>query len=149
MTPDSRQSLQLQVTSGVIFAGFVFSLAVNLPGHLSYDSVVELLEGRTGAYAGWHPPVTSWLLGTLDAIVPGTALFALLNTLLIYGSLYILLRLAPAPSWAAAALAALFALTPQYMNYPGIIWKDILFAACSVMGFAALTRAAAVWPRAA
>jgi hypothetical protein len=149
MTPVSRQSLQAQVTAGVIFAGFVFSLAVNLPGHLSYDSVIELLEGRTGAYAGWHPPVTSWLLGVQDAIVPGAALFALMNTLLIYGSLYVLLRLVPAPSWVAAALVVLFALTPQYMNYPGIVWKDILFAAASVMGFAALARAAVDWPHAA
>jgi hypothetical protein len=146
MTPVSRQSLQFQVTAGVIFAGFVFSLAVNLPGHLSYDSVVELLEGRTGAYAGWHPPVTSWLLGVFDAIVPGAALFAVLNTLLIYGSLYVLHRLVPAPSWWGAVLAALFALMPQYMNYPGIVWKDILFAGTSVMGFAALARAAVDWP---
>lgn len=148
MTPVSRQSFQAQLTAGVILAGFVFSLAVNLPGHLSYDSVVELLEGRMGAYAGWHPPMTSWLLGVLDAILPGTALFAVLNTLLIYGSLYVLMRLAPALSWAAPVLAALFAFTPQYMNYPGIIWKDILFAGCSLMGFAALARAAAGWPRA-
>jgi hypothetical protein len=146
MTPVSRQSLQAQVTAWVIFAGFVFSLAVNLPGHLSFDSVVELLEGRTGAYAGWHPPMTSWLLGVTDAIVPGTALFVVLTTLLIYGSLYVLLRRAPAPSWAAAVLAALFAFTPQYMNYPGIVWKDVLFAAASVMGFAALAAAAADWP---
>jgi hypothetical protein len=145
MTPVSRQSLPTQVTAWVIFAGFVFSLAVNLPGHLSYDSVIQLLEGRTGAYAGWHPPVTSWLLGVTDAIVPGTALFVVLDTLLIYGSLYVLLRRVPAPSLAAAVLAALFALTPQYMNYPGIVWKDILFAAASVMGFAALAAAAADW----
>ena len=149
MTPVSRQSLQTQVTAGIIFAGFVFSLAMNLPGHLSYDSVIELLEGRTGAYAGWHPPITSWLLGVTDAIVPGTALFAVLNTLLIYGSLYVLLRLVPAASWVVAALAALFAFTPQYMNYPGIVWKDIVFAGCSVMGFAALARAAEDWPRSA
>jgi hypothetical protein len=147
MTPVSQQSLQTQVTAGVIFGGFVFSLAVNLPGHLSYDSIVELLEGRTGAYAGWHPPMTSWLLGITDAIVPGTALFVVLNTLFIYGSLLVLLRLVPAPSWAAAVLAVLLVFTPQYMNYPGIVWKDIVFAACSVMAFAALARAAVDWPR--
>src|ERR1700756_838371 len=111
MTPVSQQSLQTQVTIALIFAGFVFCLAVNLPGHLSYDSVVELTEGRLGAYAGWHPPMTSWLLGLLDGILPGTALFVVLNTTLIYGSLYLLLRLAPTRSWAPAVLAALFALT--------------------------------------
>ncbi|HUB84179.1 MAG TPA: hypothetical protein VL971_00690 [Rhizomicrobium sp.] len=147
MTPVSQQSLQTQVTTALIFVGFVFSLAANLPGHLSYDSVVELLEGRAAAYAGWHPPMVSWLLGVLDAILPGTALFVVLNTLLIYGSLYLLLKFVPTPSWAAAVLAALFALTPQYMNYPGIVWKDILFAAVSVTGFVALGVAAVDWPR--
>ena len=147
MTPGPRQSTGTSLTAGFIFAGFVFSLAVNLPGHLSYDSVIQLLEGRTGEYAGWHPPVTSWLLGLTDAVVPGTALFVAMNTLFIFGSLYVLLRLVPAPSWAAAVLAALFALTPQYMIYPGIVWKDVLFAATSVMGFAALARAGADWPR--
>lgn len=145
MTPVSQQSLQTQVTIALILAGFVFSLAANLPGHLSYDSVVELTEGRLGAYAGWHPPMTSWLLGLLDAILPGTALFVVLNTLMIYGSLYLLLKLVPAPSWAAAVLAALFAFTPQYMNYPGIVWKDILFAAACVMGFVALAMVASDW----
>ena len=145
MTPVSRQSLQAQVTAGVIFAGFVFSLAANLPGHLSYDSVVELTEGRLAEYAGWHPPMTSWLLGLLDGILPGTALFVVLNTTLIYGGLYLLLRLTPTRSWAPAVLAALFALTPQYMNYPGIVWKDVLFAAVSVMGFVALGAATVDW----
>ena len=85
MTPAAQHALAAKVTAGVIFAGFVFSLAANLPGHMSFDSVIQLVEGRTGAYAGWHPPVTSWLLGLLDAILPGTALFVVLDTLLIYG----------------------------------------------------------------
>ena len=85
MSLASQQSIGAKVTAGVIFAGFVFSLAANLPGHMSFDSIIQLLEGRTGAYAGWHPPVTSWLLGVTDAILPGTALFVVLDTLLIYG----------------------------------------------------------------
>ena len=98
MTLASKDSTGAQVTAGVIFAGFVFSLAANLPGHMSYDSVIQLVEGRTGAYAGWHPPVTSWLLGALDAVLPGTALFVVIDALLIYGSLWALMRLARAPS---------------------------------------------------
>ncbi|HEY5337296.1 MAG TPA: hypothetical protein VIJ85_03760 [Rhizomicrobium sp.] len=145
MTAGPQQSTSSRLTAGVIFAGFVFSLAVNLPGHLSYDSVVQLLEGRTGLYAGWHPPVTSWLLGVTDAILPGTALFVVLNTLLIFGALWAMLRLATASSWTAVLLAALFAFTPQYLMYPGIVWKDILFAAATVSGYAALGLAASVW----
>ena len=44
------------VTGAIVIAGFGFSAAINWPGHLSYDSVIQLLEGRTGVYANWHPP---------------------------------------------------------------------------------------------
>jgi hypothetical protein len=147
MTLAPQQATGAKVTAGVIFAGFVFSLAANLPGHMSFDSTIELLEGRTMAYAGWHPPVTSWLLGLLDAVLPGTALFVVLDTLLIYGCLWALTRLAARPAWTAAALAFLAALTPQYLIYPGIVWKDVLFSATTIAGFVAIACAACVWSR--
>jgi hypothetical protein len=147
MTTVSQQSTGAKVTAGVIFAGFVFSLAANLPGHMSFDSVIQFGEGRIGAYAGWHPPVTSWLLGVLDAILPGTALFVVLNTLLIYGCLWMLMRLAGRASWGAAVLAIFAALTPQYLIYPGIVWKDVLFSATTVASFVALACAAQAWTR--
>jgi len=147
MTLASKDSTGAKATAGVIFAGFVFSLAANLPGHMSYDSVIQLAEGRAEAYAGWHPPVMSWLLGLLDAILPGTALFVVLDTLLIYGSLWALMRLARSPAWAAAALALGVAFTPQYLIYPGIVWKDVLFAATGVAGFVALACAVSTWRR--
>lgn len=147
MSLASQQTIGAKVTAGVIFAGFVFSLAANLPGHMSFDSIIELVEGRTGAYAGWHPPVTSWLLGLLDAILPGTALFVVVDTLLIYGCLWALMRLAARPAWAAAVLAFAAALTPQYLIYPGIVWKDVLFSAASIAGFTAIACAASSWSR--
>jgi hypothetical protein len=147
MAQDPRQSTGAKVTAGVIFAGFVFSLAANLPGHMSFDSVIQFVEGRTKAYAGWHPPITSWLLGALDAILPGTALFVVLDTLLIYGCLWMLMRAAGRASWTAAALAFFAALTPQYLIYPGIVWKDVLFSAATVAGFVALACAAETWRR--
>jgi len=147
MSLADQQTTGAKVTAGVIFAGFVFSLAANLPGHLSFDSVIELVEGRTGAYAGWHPPVTSWLLGLLDAILPGTALFVVLDTLLIYGCFWALMRLARRPAWPAAVLALAAALSPQYLIYPGIVWKDVLFSAATIGGFTAIACAASVWAR--
>ena len=61
-------------------AGFVFSLAANLPGHLSFDSVVELLEGRTAAVCRMASACHVVALGVRDAILPGTALFATADT---------------------------------------------------------------------
>jgi hypothetical protein len=133
------------VTAAVIAAAFGFSLAVNLPGHLSYDSVIQLYEGRTGAYNGWHPPVMSWLLGLFDAVVPGTALFVAFDTLLLYGAMLSLIFVQKRASFAAAVVALLAAALPQFLLYPGIIWKDVLFAHATVAGFVALALAAAHW----
>lgn len=133
------------VTPGIIVAGFVFSLAANLPGHFSYDSVMQLWEGRTGSYNNWHPPVMAWLLGVFDALSPGAGLFVIFNSLLGFGSFAAILWLRPRPSWAAAAIAACAVLTPQLLIYEGAIWKDVLFADAGAAGFACLALAAAVW----
>jgi hypothetical protein len=125
-------------------------LATALPGHLSYDSVIQLLEGRTGEYWGWHPPVMSWLLGVFDAMVPGTALFVVFDCLLFFGSLASLVWLREVRSWLAALVAIVALPLPIIVIYQGIVWKDVLFADASVAGFICLAWAAARWrePRA-
>ena len=133
------------LTAGIIIAGFVFSLAANLPGHLSYDSVMQLWEGRTGLYNNWHPPVMAWMLGFFDWLVPGAALFVVFDTVLAFGSFVAVLSLYPRASWAAAAVAALAVLTPQMLLYQGLVWKDVLFADAGVAGFVCLVWAGAQW----
>ena len=134
-----------RLTGAILAAGFVLCLALNWPGHLSYDSVIQLLEGRTGVYSGWHPPVMSWLLGLFDRLLPGAGLFVLLQTTLLYGSLLLLLLLVRTPQPAAPWVALFVILTPQFLTFPAIVWKDVLFAASGVAGFALLAVAAAQW----
>ncbi len=136
------------ISAAIVLAGFVFSLAVNWPGHLSYDSVIQLLEGRSGAYADWHPPVMSWLLGVGDALVPGTALFVVFDALLAFSAFLLLLLLRPRPSRWAVPVALVCVLMPQLLLYPAIVWKDVLFACAGVTGFACLALAAGRWANA-
>ncbi|MEJ0064837.1 MAG: hypothetical protein WDM85_04900 [Caulobacteraceae bacterium] len=133
--------------AAIIVAGAVGSLWLNLPGHLSYDSVVQLAEGRTGAYTGEHPLVMSWLLGLADRLTPGAAAFVAFDVLLVFGALLAFVMVAPRVSWLAAPLAGVCVLLPQLAVYPGIVWKDVLFAGASAAGFASLTWAAAQWAR--
>lgn len=112
-------------------------LALNAPGQLSYDSVTQLADGRTGHYNTWHPPLMAWLLGVFDSLVPGTFLFLLFQSLLLLGGLLALLALKPR-GWLSAGLALLIVLTPQWLLYQGDIWKDMLFADAAIAGFAAL-----------
>ena len=53
---------------------------------MSYDSVVQLADGRSGHYDSWHPPVMAWLLGLFDALLPGPGLFLLFMVLLFAGA---------------------------------------------------------------
>jgi hypothetical protein len=131
-------------TVAVALAAAAVCFALNFPGHLSYDSVVQLSEGRTGAYSGEHPLVMSWLLGLADAAWPGAALFVAFDVALIYGAL-LALALLGRPTWRAPVLAALLALLPQLCVYPAIVWKDVLFGGALIAGYACLAWAAAKW----
>ena len=134
-------------TLAVIGLGLVVSLAANLPGHLSYDSVLQLAQGRSGVYNYWHPPVMAWLLGVFDGVARGTALFVLFDTVLLYGALAILVLANPRTGWPAAAVALIWAASPDGLIYPGIVWKDVLFAASATAGFSLLAVADKAWPR--
>ncbi|HEX7758096.1 MAG TPA: hypothetical protein VF459_01235, partial [Caulobacteraceae bacterium] len=129
----------------ILLAGAAVSLTVNLPGHLSYDSVVQLNQGRTGVYNLWHPPVMAWMLGLADAVRPGAALFVAFDVALIFGALISLAVMAARAAWVAPVLALVIVALPQALIYPGIVWKDVLFAGSALCGFVCLAWAARVW----
>lgn len=129
----------------IIVAGFAAMLAVNWPGHLEFDSVRQLLEGRRGIYSNWHPPVMSWILGVLDAIVPGGALFIVLDGSLAFGALLALLWLMAKPSWWAVPAALIGIALPQLFLYQAIVWKDVLFADACGAAFVCLAHLVRAW----
>lgn len=129
-----------------ILAGFAVTVALSWPGHLSYDSILQLHQGRAGVYNNWHPPVMAWLLGLGDALVPGAGLFVLFDCLLAFGALLSLLAFKPKRATAlTAAIALCVVLSPQLVLYQGLVWKDVLFADGAVAGFVALAHAAQAW----
>jgi len=131
------------LAAAILVAGFVAALAVNLPGHLEFDSVVQLLEGRSGVYSNWHPPIMSWLLGVGDALLPGAAAFVIFDATLAFGAIASLLWLVKRPAWPAVAAAATVVALPQLFLFQAIVWKDILFADSCLAGFVCLAHAAA------
>src|SRR5437763_15953765 len=143
----SKSNAPALAAGAVILAGYGLAMAASLPGHLSYDSVIQLLEGRSAAYSGWHPPVMSWLLGLFDALEPGAALFVLGSAAILFGSLLSLLWMPRKVSWAAPVAALLIVLTPQVLLYQGIVWKDVLFANAGVASFVALAHVGAQWQK--
>ncbi|HEY4123421.1 MAG TPA: hypothetical protein VGM36_02340 [Rhizomicrobium sp.] len=131
--------------TALLIALWLAMLALNWPGHLSTDSVIQLLEGRTGHYETWHPPVMSWLLGLSDAASGGAGLFAAFNITLLYAALLLIVHARTRISWLALPILLLCALTPQFLVYQGIVWKDVLFTDATIAGFACMAFAAARW----
>ena len=129
---------------GLICLGFALVLALNWPGQMSYDSVVQLADGRDGHYDTWHPPVMAWLLGLFDRLLPGPGLYLAFTALLLFAAWFILIRIGRGRWLLLLLLGAIFA-TPQLVLYQGTVWKDVLFANAAVMGFASLAAAAAAW----
>src|SRR6185312_2530643 len=132
-------------TAAVLALGWLAALLVSWPGHLSYDSIIQLHDGRVGFYHSWHPPVMAWLLGVGDAVVPGSGLFVLFDASLLFGALLLLVWASPRASWWGVGAAAVAVLLPQLLLYQAIVWKDVLFADASVAGFVCLAMAERRW----
>ena len=143
----THKNLPRWIAAAILACGFVAALAVNWPGHMEYDGTLQLLEGRTGLYSNWHPPVMSWLLGVGDAIAPGFALFVVFDTAMAFGALAAILFLVKRPGWFAVLGAAIAVALPQLFLFQAIVWKDVLFADACVLGFVCLAQAAFRWER--
>jgi hypothetical protein len=139
---DGMAGKAFQIVLGV---GLLLTLTASLPGHLSLDSVVALTEARTGVRRTWAPPIASAALKPFDQILNGTGLYVAATAAILFLSLMSLSRLRPRAGWWAVVLAAAFALTPQLLIYPAIVWRDVLFADLSVAGFVLLAHAARRW----
>jgi len=121
----------------VVLAGvWGLFVAYSWPGFMSYDSVKQLVQARSGALGNWHPPLMAWLWSMLDAIVAGPALMLLLQTGLFVIGLYAVLRRYAAPMRAAVAASIVFVFPPVFAPL-SVIWKDSLMAAvmlCAAAG---------------
>ena len=134
-----------QAVRALAGAGLVAMLGVNLPGHLSYDSVAQLYEGHFHVRDTWGPALYAWVLGAFDRVIPGTALYVTVSGLLFFGSLAVLPDLRPRTRWLAVPVLGLLLLAPQVIIYQGIVWKDVMFANCAVAATVMIALAALRW----
>ena len=140
--PEARAAIAFRIAMA---AGLLLTLTANLPGHMSLDSVVSLTEARSGIRQTWAPAVSSWVLKPFDNLLGGTGLYVTTSAALLFVSLMSLTRLRPRSSWLAVVLGGLAILTPQFLIYQGIVWRDVLFANLTIAGFVMLAHAAKGW----
>ena len=68
----------------LLIVGFAVIAGLNLPGHIPFDTLTALWEGRSHVRMSWGPRMYSALLGIFDAIAPGVGLFAAASMLLLF-----------------------------------------------------------------
>jgi hypothetical protein len=144
-TARSGEGAAAKAFRGVLAGGLLLTLAANLPGQMSLDSVVALTEARTGVRQTWAPAISSWVLKPFDALLSGAGLYVTAQATVLFLALMSLTGLRPRAGWLAVILAACAVATPQLMIYQGIVWRDVLFANLSVAGFVLLAHAARRW----
>lgn len=141
--PDAARRVVLLLLA----VGYLAMLAVNLPGHLSFDSVMQLHEGRFDRRDTWAPAIYAEVLGLFDGVLPGAGLYVAVSGALFYGALATLALTRERVSWLAAIVAAGIVSLPIVLIYQAVVWKDVLFANCAVAGCICLYHAGRVWDR--
>ena len=124
----------------VVIAGLLATVALFAPGYMSKDSIDQLVQGRSGSYHDWQPPVMSWLWGRLDRIVPGPLGMLVFHNLLFWGGVGLWIALI-APRWhiiVKCLLLLAVGFFPPIILLLSTIWKDVGMAAAFLFASALL-----------
>lgn len=139
-SPNARFAVLLSVAAAATVA-----LVVARGGHLSVDSVQHAFEAVSGRSVSTQPPaMAAWLawLGASADLDAALARHVLAMVLLIAIGLWLpTLALPRARSRAWWLLAGAMPFSPLLLLYPGIVWKDVTFAAVLVLASGLLVAA--------
>src|SRR5262249_13915818 len=110
----SRASVSTRVSMGsriralsprkILAIGWVGLLLYGSPGHMSYDSVGQLLEARSGVFSDGHPPAMAALWRAVDSVIAGPLGMLLIQSLAFLAGAYLLFKRRMSPR--AAAITA-------------------------------------------
>lgn len=135
-----RREAALPIVVGVCLFSAVVASSLSTGGHVSMDSMQQLFEAQTGRSVSWNPPFMSALLGAMGASVESgaglaTALFVAFVAFAFWSSALVVAASSTGSRVSFPALAACIALllNPVLLLYAGIVWKDVLFAAMTVL----------------
>ena len=111
-------------------------LLVNLPGHLTHDSLTQIAEGRSGVFESWNPMALSVWFGYWVDLTGGPEVLVWMSSLLLMLSMRAVVQ---PDDWGgpwAWPLVGVMLCAPVLLIYPGIVWKDVWFAHLTLAGLA-------------
>ena len=117
-------------TAVLLAAGYGLTQWIFYPGIMTYDAKFVYEDIAKGTLGDWQSPVMVWLWRVIDPVAPGAgSLFLLTATAYWLGFALLSLALA-ARGRRGAVLLPILALMPPALAFVGIIWRDVLLAAC-------------------
>src|SRR5213075_2476892 len=117
----------------ILGLGWLVMMLYAYPGYMSFDSIWQLSEARSGVLGDAHPPAMSALWGAIDSVIPGPFGMLVIQTVCFLCGAYLVLRRVMAPR-AAAVCACVLMLLPPVAAVMGVIWKDGQMAGYLLVG---------------
>ncbi len=118
--------------------GFGFTLISFWPGYLSSDSILQLLQARSGQYDPWFPPIMSWIWRFTDHIAPGPLGMLVLHNLLFWSGIGLLVHHTVRRPTVAFLAILTVGLLPPVLALLSTVWKDVGLGVSLVLAFALL-----------
>ena len=121
----------------ILAVGWLGFLVYAYPGYMSFDSVQQLREARSGIFTDWHPPMMAELWRLTDSVIAGPFGMLILQSIAFLAGAYLLLARYVKPRIAAIATVLLFWAVPVIVVM-AVIWKDSQMIGYLVLGLALL-----------
>lgn len=137
----SRPRLLMASVAILLAIGFALTLAIFYPGVMTFDSKYLHDYAMKGTMGDWQSPVMVWLWALIDPIAPGAGSMFLLIAATYWLGFGLLSLTIASRGRKVALLLPLLAMTPPSLALAGVIWRDVLFAACWLLA-ASITFAA-------
>ena len=116
--------------AALIAVGYGLTLWIFYPGVMTYDAKFVYEDIAKDTLGDWQSPVMTRLWGLIDPMAPGPgSMFLLIATSYWQGFGILSLALATHVK-RGALLLPILALMPPAFAFVGIIWRDVLLAAC-------------------
>jgi len=135
----ARAAIAERATPRVVLAvGYAVFLIYAYPGYMTAEAADQLIDARAGSFTDWHSPAMSELWRLVEWGVAGPFGMLVVQSGLVLGGAYHLLRRAMSPRAAAVAAAAVL-LFPPVLAPIAAIWRDGQMAGFLLAGAAAVT----------
>lgn len=121
----------------ILLVGWLGFLLYAYPGFMSFDSVYQLLEARSGEFGDAHPPLMGALWRIVDCVIAGPFGMLIIQSLCFLGGAYLLFKRFMRPQ-SAAICASLLLWMPPVAAVMAVIWKDSQMAGYLLLGTALL-----------